>query len=187
MHKEAHHETQTPHEPDRLGPKHTLVFGAVSALALLAWLAPAAQANLSADVWTTYGSPGGSLSADMSSCRAGVAGLGLNDACYGLQNGQALGLIRALQTVDDLDQGLNVPYDDEASLPSPESPTNGIVRVWNGDADYTFLAAENTSFGNDAEHNRTIYFVPPGAELSGPTLDAREGDDRYKVELKLVS
>jgi hypothetical protein len=113
------------------------------------------------DIWTTYSSIG--------ACKA--APLNLNDVCYGLQDGQALGFVDASATVDEFDQDLGVYYDDENVLPAPESATNPVVEVWNNTAVYTFIAA-GPSLAADEASGTPIYYVQPGADLSGPPVDA---------------
>jgi hypothetical protein len=146
---------------------------AASALALTATLAaaPAAHADV-ADVWTTY--------PNITACKADL--LNLNNICYGLQNGQAIGLVDVAMAVDELDQSLGIDYNDENTLPAPESATNPVVEVWNNTPDYTFLAP-GTSLYTDGEDGQTIYDIPPGQDLTGPAVDADGAQSHYKVTI----
>jgi hypothetical protein len=120
------------------------------------------------DIWTTY--------AGISACKTDL--LNLNDFCYGLRDGQAIGLVDANVAVDELDQGLGVYYDDENVLPAPESATNPVVEVWNNTADYTFIAA-GTSLAADEASGDTIYYIAPGADATGPAVDADGANITY--------
>jgi hypothetical protein len=149
----------------------TLLALAAAALAAGAAVLPAGPARADvADVWTTYPS--------ISACQSDL--LNLNDFCYGLQDGQALGLIDAGLTVDELDQSLGIPYDDENVLPAPERPANPVVQVWNNTATYTFLAA-GTSLAADASTTTTIYFIPPYSDDAGPAIDADGAMARFII------
>jgi hypothetical protein len=154
---------------------------ALGVLLVLASVAPAAKANLTVDVWTTYGHSGGSLKANMATCRKAIVEVVLkNDTCYGLENGQAIGLLRALEVTDELDEFLGVGYDDEAHLSSPESTTNKVIEIANDTPDYTFAVSGAHSFEFYGEEDDPIYDIPPGEELSGPALNALEGDLSYE-------
>jgi hypothetical protein len=123
-----------------------------AALTSGAVLLPAVSARAGvADVWTAYSS--------LSACQSDL--LHLNDLCYGLQNGRAIGLIDAGLTVDELDQSLGIPYDDESVLPSPEGPANPVVQVWN-----------NTG---------TYVFIPPRTDDAGSAIDADGAMVRFTI------
>jgi len=142
------------------------------AITATSMLLPALPANADlVDVWTTYSSING--------CKTGL--LDLNDYCYGLANGQALGLIDANLTVDELDQGLGIVYDDENVLPAPESATNPVVEVWNNTSIDTFIAP-GTSLGADVASGATIYYIPPHTDFTGPAVDAVAVDAYYSYE-----
>jgi hypothetical protein len=121
---------------------------------------PSARADI-ADAWTTYPA--------MSACKADL--LNLNDFCYGLRNGQAIGLADATAGVDELDQSLGILYDDENTLPAPEGPGNPVVEVWNNTSDYTFIAS-GTSVVADVSAGTPVYYVAPHSDVTGPALDA---------------
>lgn len=132
-----------------------------AALAASAVLLPAAPARADvADVWTTY--------ASISDCQADL--ISLNDYCFGLQDGQAIGLIDAALTVDEIDQAAGIAYDDENVLPAPESSSNPVVEVWNNTGDPLFLGP-GASLADDAASD-SIYVIPPGEDLTGPAIDA---------------
>ncbi|MBS2533329.1 hypothetical protein KGQ20_11140 [Catenulispora sp. NF23] len=76
----------------------------------------------------------------ISACKGDA--LNLDDYCYGLQNGQAIGLIDAALASDELDQATGIYYDGENTLPAPEGPGNPVVEVWNNTGDYTLIAAD---------------------------------------------
>jgi hypothetical protein len=135
---------------------------AASALALTATLisTQSARADL-ADVWTTYPS--------MSACQGGL--VNLNDFCYGLQDGQAIGLVDASLAVDELDQSLGIYYDDDNVVPAPEGPSNPVVQVWNNTSDITFIAGGASAY-DDAADGDPIYFIPAHADDTGPAIDA---------------
>jgi len=145
----------------------------VGAVALVLPLAGPARADV-VDLWTTY--PG------ISACKADL--LHLNDFCYGLADGQAVGLVDAAVTVDELDQTLGVAYDDENTVPAPESADNPVVEVWNNTGDYTFLAA-GTSLAADASDGATIYDVPPYTDLRGPAVDADAANATTSLSLRV--
>jgi len=141
---------------------------ALAAAALVgAVFVPAAPASAdTVDVWSTYPS--------MSACKGDL----LNDYCFGLQDGQAIGLIDATVTVDEVDQSTSILYDDENVLPAPEGPTNPVVEVWNNTSLLTFIAP-GTSASADFTGGVPVYFIPPGADLTGPAVDAVDDDDSY--------
>jgi hypothetical protein len=132
-----------------------------------AMLPATAHANV-ADVWTTY--------AGMQTCKSDL--LNLNGYCFGLQDGRAIGLISPTVAVDTLDQALGIRYDDENVLPSPEGPDNPVVEVWNNTSIATFLAP-GTSAAADTAAGLTVYYIPPGADLTGPPVDADSFDATY--------
>jgi hypothetical protein len=138
----------------------SVVTGAVLILAASLAGSPSARAD-SLDVWTTY--PG------MSACEADL--LNLNDYCYGLRDGRAIGLVDAAAGVDELDQSLGIPYDDENTLPAPEGPDNPVVQVWNNTGDYTFIAS-GTSLAADVNAETPVYYIAPHSDATGPALDA---------------
>lgn len=149
--------------------RRSLLAASTAVLAACTTLLPASPAHAGlADVWTTY--PG------MASCKSGLVHLvQLNNYCYGLKDGRAIGLLDASLAVDELDQTLGTYYDDENTLPAPEGPGNPVVEVWNNTGIYTFLGA-GTSLAHDAATGAEIYNIPPGADLKGAPVDADAGD-----------
>jgi hypothetical protein len=137
-------------------------FAAASSLALAVALvgAPAARAGV-IDIWTTYPS--------MSACKGDL--INLNDYCFGLQDGSAIGLVDTSLAVDELDQSLGIFYEDDNALPAPEGAANPVVDVWNNTGDYTFIAP-GTSPYDDAVNGIPIYYIPPHADDNGPAIDA---------------
>jgi hypothetical protein len=158
----------------------SLIF-VLSAVAVGATLLPVSSARADVvNIWTTYST--------MSDCKSGlvsVAGVGLveNDYCFGLEDGQAIGLIDAGLTLDELDQSLGMPYDDETSLPAPEGPDNPVVEVWNNTADDFFIAAGNYPLQYDINSDLYIFDVPAGEDLSGPSIDMISANHLYEREI----
>jgi hypothetical protein len=137
----------------------------VLAAAASAVLLPGASAHADiADVWTTYPS--------ISACKGDL--LHLNNFCYGLQDGQAIGLVDASLAVDALDQSLGVFYDDENDLPTPESAVNPVIEVWNNTNLITFI----TTTGTDGA---TTYFVRPHADVKGEPVDLNQVIEEYLI------
>ncbi|WP_411147050.1 hypothetical protein [Streptomyces sp. x-80] len=134
--------------------------------------APAHAASV--DVWTTYTS--------ISECKSDL--LHLNNLCFGLMDGTALGLIDAGLTVDEADQALGVPYDDERPLPAPESATNPVVEVWNNSDIYAFIA-EGPAEAEEAA-GATIYSVAPHTDATGPAVDCFGFLRRYRRKANQV-
>lgn len=124
---------------------------------------PAAHAEV-VDVWST--------NANMSACKHNV----LNNYCFGLEDGQAIGLIDANLTVDELDQSLGIPYLDENLLPTPEGPDNPVVEIWNNTTIWAY-AVPGASLADAIANGDTIYAIPAGADLTGPAVDLSIDDD----------
>jgi len=131
---------------------------AITAASMLLPVIPA-HAGL-VDVWSTYTS--------IDACKTGL--LDLNDSCFGLADGRAIGLVDANVAVDDLDHALGVSYDDENVVPAPESATNPVVEVWNNTSIVLYLGP-GTSLADDVASGDTIYYVPPETDLRGTPLD----------------
>ena len=145
---------------------------AASALALTSTLIITQSAHAGiVDVWTTYPS--------MSACQNDL--VNLNDFCYGLQDGQAIGLIDASLAIDELDQSLGIFYQDQDVLPAPEGPANPVVQVWNNTSSYTFIAP-GTSAYNDAAGGIAIYYIPPHTDYTGPAFDAVSDTGTWTID-----
>ena len=115
--------------------------------------------SVSATTWTTY--------ADMGACKAVTA----NTACFGLSDGQAIGLVNALAAQDHANQVHGIAYDDESTIPAPEGPTNPVVEVWNNTPDEVFIGS-GTSLIDDVTAGKPIYGIRAGADLKVAGVDA---------------
>jgi len=133
--------------------------------------APAARAQLRVNLWTTY-SQGPSLTVNMDKCEAA-----LSTACFGLKEGQVLGLLDPLALVDQVEEALGLPFDDSGPLPAPESASDPVVKAWNNSANELLLA----SWPPEAETNDhgELWGVATDTSPSGPAIDAYYAYDEY--------
>jgi hypothetical protein len=159
-------------------PRRRPLLALTAAALTTAVLLPAASAHADVvNVWTTYPS--------MGACKTSL--LNLNDYCFGLQDGSALGFIDAGLILDESSQALGRYYDDENNLPAPEGPANPVVEVWNNTDDYTFLTA-GTSFAATAADGGTIYYIPPHADEVGEVpVDADQGNASHVLLSKRIT
>ncbi|KIZ15778.1 hypothetical protein [Streptomyces natalensis] len=148
--------------------------GAAAVIATMAGTTPA-HADASADIWTVYAGHG-SLEANMQACKNSL--IPVNDACFGLQDHEVLGLVDGLLATDEINDVAHIRYDDLGTLPPPETPTNAIIRAWNrpGIDKPTMLIGAGTPTDQTAnEMSGMEFYLNPGQDLNGGPLDGYGG------------